>query len=226
MRPVAYDCTVPPVQSMPERRAKKRIALQQCLLARFGTVGAVVLDITDAGARIEHLERLYLRKESPFRFEWKQRTIEATAEVKSCSVHHFVAGDQGATVYQSGLHFTAYAGDSHERMHDFISATVARSLAEQLANARGVERPIAPYPSPAKIPDRGFLRCTLVGGSHFDRKWSRTPDQPPDGFTISAAEPPDQVEQLCVTYLTGDEQQRRLIREMARMSVDRVSESI
>ena len=37
----------------PERRKKKRIRLTRGLIARFGTMGAIILDISDAGARIK-----------------------------------------------------------------------------------------------------------------------------------------------------------------------------
>src|SRR5439155_5576642 len=195
----------------PERRKKKRIRLTRGLIARFGTMGAIILDISDAGARIEHFNRLDVRKKALFRLEWQQQPIETTAQVVSCKVHRFDHGDQGTTVYQSGLYFTEYAGDSAAKLRDLANTVVARSLAEQVANARGIgpviERNmpvfragvvaasgIEPIPDDKKglipnaeiVVDRGYLRCTLVNDKRWDKKWSRSPTQPEAGFTVPA----------------------------------------
>lgn len=206
-------------------------------------MGVVVQDLTDEGARIEHFDRLDVRKKSQFRLDWQQKTIVATAEVRSCRVHRFASGDEGATVYQSGIQFTEFAGDSHEILRELVAFIIARSLAEQVANARGLgpvtERNMPVFrggavaatgiePGQAKrlikdsdlATDRGYLRCTLVGG-RFEKKWSRMPDQPPSGFTIPASEPPEHVEQLCESYLKGSEEDRKLILLLARLSVER-----
>ena len=147
-------------------------------------------------------------------------------------------------MYQSGLYFTDYSGDSANRLRDLASTIVARSLAEQVANAKGLgpvsERNMPVFrsggvvanelepnqksadrlipPSEMAI-DRGYIRCTLIGGVRFEKKWSRVPDQPEEGFTISAAEPEENVEQLCETFLRGSEEDRRLILLLAQLSV-------
>lgn len=230
----------------PERRKKKRIRLTRGLIARFGTMGAIILDISDAGARIEHFNRLDVRKKALFRLDWQQKPIETTAQVVSCRVHRFAPGDQGTTVYQSGLFFTDYADDSAARLRDLASTIVARSLAEQVANARGIgpviERNMPVFRSGAVVAngleanqgsaerlipandvaiDRGYIRCTLIGGVRFDQKWSRTPDQPAEGFTVPASEPPEHVDQLCENYLKGSEEDRKLILLLAQLSVDK-----
>jgi hypothetical protein len=227
-----------------ERRKKKRIQLTRGLIGRFGIMGVVILDITDAGARIEHFERLDVRRKASFRFEWQEKPIETTAQVMSCKIHRFAAGEDGATVYQSGLFFTDYVGDAAARLRELTTTVVARSLAEQVANARGLgpvrERNmpvfrsgvvaaagLEPNQENAKklIPrsdltvDRGYLRCTLVGGTYFEKKWSRTAEQPAEGFTLSASEPAESVDQLCESYLNGSEEDRKLILLLARLSV-------
>lgn len=234
----------------PERRKKQRIVLTRGLIARFGTTGAVILDITDAGARIEHFNRLELGKKARFRFEWQDTPIEVEAIVMSCRVHRFAHGDDGTTVYQSGLSFSEYIGNAGNFLREMVATIVSRSLAEQVANARGIgpvtERNmpvfragvvaaagIDPTQEKAKryIPtaqvaiDRGYTRCTLVAGKRWEKKWTRSPEQPPDGFTILATEPPEHVEQLCDTYLRGSEEQRRLIRVLAEASVERQQET-
>jgi len=229
-----------------DRRKKKRIQLTRGLIARFGTMGAIILDITDAGARIEHFNPLDVRKKAVFRFDWQKKSIETTAEVRSSRIHRFASGDDGTTVYQSGLLFTEFTGDSATRLRDLASTIVARSLAGQVANARGlgpvIERNMPVFRSGAVVAtglepnqesagrlipttemavDRGYIRCTLTGGVRFVKKWSRTPDQPEAGFTVSASEPEEHVDQLCENYLKGNEEDRKLIVLLAQLSVDK-----
>lgn len=232
-----------------ERRKKHRVQLTRGLIARYGATPSVILDITDAGARIEHFTRLDVGKRSRFRFEWREKTIEVEAQVVACRLHRFAHGDDGATVYQSGLLFTNYYDDASNTLRDFVAQHVARSLAEQVANARGIgpvternmpvfregvvttngidateERAKRMLPSAAVAVDRGYLRCTL-NGNRWDKKWSRTSEQPVDGFTLLASEPADHVETLCETYLRGSVEERQFIRLLARMSVERGQET-
>jgi hypothetical protein len=78
-------------------------------------------------------------------------------------------------------------------------------------------------PTSDVVIDRGYVRCTLKGGVRFEKKWSRTPEQPSDGFTISASEPPELVDQLCESYLHGSDEERKLIVLLAQLSVDKVT---
>lgn len=229
----------------PERRKKQRILLTRGLIARFGTMGAVILDLTDVGARIEHFVRLEIGRKARFRFDWQGHEIEVEALVMSCRVHRFAHGDDGTTVYQSGLQFSSYAGDAAAILREMVATIVSRSLAEQVANARGIgpiieknmpvfragvvaAAGIDPSQEKAKrfIPttevavDRGYTRCTLIANRRWEKKWTRSSEQPEDGFTVLATEPADHVEQLCETYLKADSEMRRLIRLMAQVSVE------
>lgn len=227
-----------------ERRKKKRIQLSRAIIARFSSMGAVVLDVTDAGARIEHFARLDLGRTAKFRMEWEGRAIEVEAEVRSCRVHRFAHGDDGVTVYQSGLLFTRYYDDAAVALRELVATIVSRSLAEQVANARGIG-PVTQSTMPvfrsgdvvvSSLPDndknkrllpasdvvvhRGYVRCTFVGGRSWQKKWTRSPDQPEDGFTVLATEPNDHVDSLCKQYEAGDSEGRKLIRLLARCSLE------
>ncbi|HYO79629.1 MAG TPA: hypothetical protein VE010_24400, partial [Thermoanaerobaculia bacterium] len=57
------------------------------------------------------------------------------------------------------------------------------------------------------------------GATGWTSEKSATAEQPPDGFTIAAAEPEEQVALLCRTYESGDTEARQLTRMLAELSV-------
>lgn len=197
-------------------------------MARLGTMGAVILDITDSGARIEHFTQLDLGKKAHLRFDWEGRSIDVEATVMSCRVHRFAHGEAGTTVYQSGLFFGSCDDATLATLRDMVAMVVARSLAEQVANARGIG-PVTEKNMPtfragvvggAGMADRGYIRCALIDNRRWEKKWSRTTEEPVEGFTVLATEPADHLEQLCETYLKSDAEQRKLIKILARMSLE------
>ena len=233
----------------PERRRKKRIQLTRAIIARFGAMGSIIIDITDCGARIEHFSRLDVGKLARLKFDYNERTIEVDAQVMSCRVHRFAHGDDGATVYQSGLLFTQYVGDAQTALKEMVSTHVARSLAEQVANARGIgpviERNMPVFrsgvvatssiakdekgkrliPESQVVADRGYIRCTFINHRRWEKKWTRNPEQPEHGFTVPATEPDAQIDQLCETYAHATIDDKRLIQLMAKMSVETPQET-
>ena len=234
-----------------ERRQKQRVPLTRALIARFGTMGAIMLDITDAGARIEHFARLDIGRRNRFRFDWQDRPIEMDARVVACRIHRFAHGDDGTTVYESGLQFLAFHGNSAATLREFVTTLVSRSLAEQVANARGIgpvtqntmpvfrsggvvataidassERNRHLLPAHELVTHRGYLCCTLGANGRWDRKWSRFADQPENGFTVHASEPRDHVDQLCDEYTQADWERRKLIRLMAKASVESAQDTL
>ena len=230
-----------------ERRKKTRIQLTRGMIARFGTLGVVMMDITDGGARIEHYTRLDIGKRARFRVEWREREVAVDAQVRSCRVYRFAPGQE--TIYQSGLMFVDVSDEVAAILKDMVATIVARSLAEQVANARGIgpviERNMPVFrggvvaaegldpssdkakrfiPDAAIVVERGYIRCTLVGQT-WNRKWTKTAEQPEDGFTVNASEPAEHIDQLCETYLKGNAEDRKLIRLLAEVSVEKQQET-
>lgn len=234
------------VRCRPERRRRQRVRIGQTLLARYGATAVIVLDISDGGARIEHFAPFQVAKVARFEMPWSGGTIMAQATVVSCRVHRFIPGKDGGTVYQSGLSFSEYAGDSRALLLQVIESLVARSLAEQVANMRGLgpvlekEMPVfrsgvvvaadgsldadaqmaRRLAASAAALERGYTRCILVKGRRFDIKWTNSKEQPEEGFTVRASEPREGVDRLCEDYLRATDEDRRLIRRLAMMSVE------
>lgn len=233
-----------------ERRRKQRVQLTRGLVATFGAMSVIVIDVSDGGARIEHFRLLDVGRRARLTLEWNDKVIQVEAMVVSCKVHRFAPGEEGSTVFQSGLFFTDYFGDSSIALREMLATMVARSLAEQVANARGIgpvmERNMPVFrsgqvasqgldttqrtarhmlPTTGVAVDRGYLRCTLIANKRWEKKWSRTSDQPEDGFTVSMSEPSEHVDHLCDAYLKASAEDRKLIRLMARTSVESEGET-
>lgn len=229
-----------------ERRNGNRVRLASPIVARIGSYGAIVLDVSERGARIEHYTRLTTGQTAMLRFEAEQRSIAAECRVVSCRVVRFASGDDGLTVYQSGLMFTHPFDDGTAVvMKSLGTGLIARTLAEQVANAKGTlpsnERAMPIFrgelmtsndfsanaaekdkhliPIKKLVTERGYLCCRLERGARWVKKWTTNPAQPREGFTVAAHEPAEQVELLCTTYANGDRAARQLIRLMAAMSL-------
>src|SRR5688500_9439985 len=123
---------------LPERRKKVRVRLARSIVARLGTIGAVVVDISETGARLEHYSPLQTGKRIRLRFEWEQRHISVDCEILSCYISRFASGDEGLTVYQSRLMFVDLDEESSTTLKQMVTAFIGRALAEQVANARGI----------------------------------------------------------------------------------------
>ena len=227
----------------PERRASPRIRLAEPLVARFGSSAVLVLDISASGARLEHYSRIERGTVRPLRLQWNAEELGIKARVVASRVDRFVPGDQGLTVYRSGVAFIDEMSAEIERIAEIVSNLRAQTLVEQVANARGFytpdkeEMPIfrdgvlttnAPQlegqlskllPSNELVRQSGFVRWTLKG-SRWISKWTLNREQPEDGFTISASEPKEEVQMLCDAYENSDEEGRELIRQMASATID------
>ena len=230
-----------------ERRRGNRVRLSSPVVGRIASYGAVILDVSEGGARVEHYTRLKTGQITTLRFEVDGRIVDTECEVMSCRVERFSSGDDGLTVYQSGVRWTHPDDGTASKMKAISSTLVARALAEQVANAKGVKPlhnqdampifcgevmtsntfdTIAPEKNKHLIPisklvrKRGFLCCSLVRGTYWTKKWTMNPEQPREGFTVSVRESLEQVDKLCDTYMQADSEGRRLIRLMATISLD------
>ncbi len=204
----------------------------------------VLVDVSLDGAKIEHSEPLKIGAEAKLSFVWENENVFLRSRVTRCKLERFTgSGGEALTVFHSGLLFTE-PGEHRKALKSMISVHISRSLEEQKANARG-QLPVSIEHMPifrdhtltaspeesaqaiglvdqrpaARIArESGYICCRLDRNS-----WKKTrtnhPDQPENGFTVSATEDLEQIEQLCETYRNGDEPAREFIRLLARLSI-------
>ncbi|HVT03020.1 MAG TPA: hypothetical protein VHL58_06540 [Thermoanaerobaculia bacterium] len=69
--------------------------------------------------------------------QWGEESLGIVSRVVSCKVERFVPGDDGITVYRSGLHFQEEQPDAVAAARQILAKMRASTLVEQVANARG-----------------------------------------------------------------------------------------
>ncbi len=177
----------------------------------FSDYAVRVLDLSTAGARIESDDDIPVGARGLFRFFWRKEQVEVTAEIARSDSEH------------EGLKFTEESGV----VRRLISEANAEVRRAQAANALGLREQnvidgdqtlTAASAAQRSMMTKGFIVWTWDGSAWSSRK-ALVPDQPDDGFTVAAAESPDQVDQLRKSYEEGDEEGRNLIRRLAELSV-------
>ena len=196
-----------------------RLRLSRPVAGRVGAARVFLVDVSIEGIRIAHQGAVPAVGQScRVLFEWEGQLIELDCEV----IHNFLfrlakSADEKST-YHAGLRIANAVGDSIAGLKKLVADVVARALDEQKANARGIPAAAAEVFQSGKGTD--FVRCELVDGT-----WRRTvtsrPEQPANGFTVSADEAADQVALLCETYASSDAQGRKLIQLMSEMSISK-----
>ncbi len=192
-----------------ERRQFQRLTLTAPLDGWFGDYPVRLIDVSATGALVEYAEddeRIPASARALLRFFGRGHEVEVTAETAR-------AGDG-----EAGLRFL----EENETLRSLIAGSATELLVALEANARGDraanvigEETIT---GAWRLPASGFVRW-IFGGGHWSSERSLLPDQPPDGFTIAASEPEEQVALLQRTYETGDTEARKLTRMLAELSV-------
>ncbi len=219
-----------------ERRRHQRLQFEQPLTAHFGNLDVELADLSLRGARILHLQPLQAGRTAALSFHWLRHDVAIDAEIVRCRMER-MADFRSGNVYSSGLCYERRRDAQGDPLRELVEEHVVQAVREQIANARGTFIPLsermtlfrseerlsilpAPGDHPAGLP-RAFLVCSL--GDHGWRKLaSSDPAQPAEGFTVSSLEDSDHVELLCRTYGKAGEQDRRLIRMLAEMSVQEI----
>lgn len=227
------------------RRNIERIRLSEPIIARLGTTSVVLVDISTRGARVEHHVSLATNARLRLTFTWDGDQLAIDCVVTRCKLDRFSKEGGGLTVYHSGLAFDNAVGDSAKHLRRLVLTHIERALYEQKANARGImpdsieHMPIfrggvltrsqqevkdavsssIALPATRIIRDSGFVVYRL-DGNYWTKKQTQDPEQPDDGFTLSALEDPSQVALLCETYWRAGHEGRSMIRLLAQISLE------
>lgn len=190
-----------------ERRGFQRLNLVRPLDGWFGDFAVQLVEVSATGALMESGDAIPLDSRALLRFWWHDTELEMLAE----------------TVRNEGGRTAVKFVESTEMLMDLIADSARELLRAQEANAAGdrAANVIADQTLTAASMAHGALGYVtwVLGANGWKRRPSLLPEQPPDGFTISASEPEDQVEILCRTYESGDTEARRLTRMLAEISV-------
>lgn len=195
-----------------ERRQFQRLDLPEPLDGWFGDYAIRLINVSGTGAFIECDEPIPSDARALLRFFWRGSEIELLAEISRS------AGD-GA-----GLAFL----DDPALLRDLIAGSAAELLRAQEANALGnreqnVFGDQTLTAASSKVSSKYIT--WMYGSDGWTSRVSLVPDQPPNGFTVYAGEPEEQVALLRRTYESGDAEARKLTRIFAEMSVATQSKS-
>jgi hypothetical protein len=193
-----------------ERREFQRLNLTKPVDGWFSDFSVLIVEVSASGAKIVHDDEIPRGSRGLLRFSWRGREVEILVQITR---------SEGA---RSGLHFL----DQSPVLLEMIADSASEVLRAQQANADGdrvrnvVGDETLTAASAGVRLSSGFLQYRL---SPDGWKCHRVllPDQPEDGFTVSANETQEQIDLLCSTYASGDAEAKRMTRMIAEVSVKR-----
>lgn len=207
-----------------ERRTFQRLRLAKPILATMNGESALILDIGIAGALIEHYGDAAPGNKFRLVFRWKGHDVELVAEIARTTVVRHPGGEHKTVMSHTGVHFVEAIGNSRAHVQDLMATFVGRVIDAQKANAAGDTHDasatiLSDLGGARRARSHGYITCLLKEGKWW-RMPSASPKQPPgEGFTVAAHEDEEELDTLCRTYETLDEEGRRLIRLVAELSV-------
>jgi hypothetical protein len=204
------------IQIRSERRRYGRIKLDEPLSARFGETDVRVLELSVVGFLIEHEGRLEAGDVRHLSVDWEGSPIPLECSVARSNLFRLGKTLGTKSVYHTGLRIIRFENDGFARLRQLIATRIVRALDEMKANARGIP-PLAAY---MYQPFKGelFRRCELVDGAWRKSETIR-PNQPPNGFTVSADVAAEHVDILCEAWERTTHEGRRLTQLLAELSI-------
>ena len=189
------------------------------LVSRVGTVRVFLLEVSLSGVLVAHQGNIPPEGATAVvMFEWDSMPVALECQIVRNTLQKMARNANEKSVYHAAMEITRASSEAMKTLRDMITSIVARALDEQKANARGIPAVAAQTFQTGK--GSQFLRLELLNGI-----WRRTettrPDQPMNGFTISAEEPPDHITLLCDTYAAATNENRKLIKLMAELSISK-----
>lgn len=211
--------------SIKKDRRVQRLRLDPPLPARLGGAGAKLVDISLYGAGVEHHVALNTGSAVKLVIEGSP-PLEVKGTVTRCEI----GLQRGVTVYRSGIAFRHSKQTLPPQLKELMARELYKAIALWKANARGTlpetleSMPIFRSDDDFVSSHRPRKRATsfvwyrFVGGA-WNVSVTFDPNQPLDGFAVSADDDQSEMEQLRTTYEIADEAGRELIRLLAHLSI-------
>jgi hypothetical protein len=195
------------------------VRLVRPVVARVGQARVFLLEVSLNGVLVAHQGNIPPEGGTGVvMFEWENIAVALECQIIRNTLQKMARNANEKSVYHAAMEIIRASDTAVKTLRDMITEIVARALDEQKANARGIPAVAAQTFQTGK--GSQFLRLELLNGA-----WRRTettrPDQPMHGFTISAEEPPDHIALLCDTYASANNENRKLIKLMAELSISK-----
>jgi len=195
------------------------VRLVRPLVARVGQARVFLLEVSLNGVLIAHQGNIPPEGGTGVvMFEWENIAVALECQIIRNTLQKMARNANEKSVYHAAMEIIRASDTAMKTLRDMITEIVARALDEQKANAHGIPAVAAQTFQTGK--GSQFLRLELLNGT-----WRRTettrPDQPMNGFTISAEEPADHIALLCETYASANNENRKLIKLMAELSISK-----
>ncbi|HET7435560.1 MAG TPA: PilZ domain-containing protein [Thermoanaerobaculia bacterium] len=202
-----------------ERRRVQRVRLLEPLRGLVANERVFIADVSINGFRIVSQTTLGPPGTAVrVQFEWDGRRVSADARIIHIRQTLVGEGQRARQLFHSGMEITQVTETSRNTLRELVAWHVAKALDEQKANARGIPAVAAQSFQTGKT--NQLVRHELVAG-----RWREIPTndgkQPLNGFTISAELSDSEVMMLRSSFEAGDADARKLIRQMAELSVSK-----
>ena len=200
------------------KREFERVHFEHPIPAQLSGQAVAVIDLAIGGARLLGTSRVKPTSAHELRIDWSGESIILKCSVTRCVIQTFATKPDAKSTYEIGVRILDTVGDSDRKLHHLIGEFVLRAIDEQRANWNGVP-PIGPYVHIEGKSGR-YRRC-----QYFNNDWNVTettqPEQPINGFTVSAEVSPRYIQMLCQTWEKTDDEGRRLTRILAELSINK-----
>ncbi|MEO8217035.1 MAG: PilZ domain-containing protein [Acidobacteriota bacterium] len=120
-----------------ERRTVQRLRFAQALKGLVRARKVRVLDLSVAGACIEHSFAMSRGSRIRLQIEWDQKEITLPAHVTRCGLMGYTEGVKGIPIYQSGLEFENADPMAIASLKEVVDAHVTLALQEGRSFADG-----------------------------------------------------------------------------------------
>ena len=200
------------------KREFERVHFEHPIPARLGGQPVAVIDLAIGGARLLGTTRVPPASTHDLDIDHDGETIRLKCSVTRCVIQAFASRKDEKSTYEIGVRIVETVGDADKKLHHLIAEFVLKAIEEQRANWNGVP-PVGPY---VHIEGKGgrYRRCQFFNGA-WQIAETTQPDQPLNGFTVSAEVSPRYLKLLCQTWEKTDNEGKRLTRILAELSINK-----